>query len=91
MWEDANFSGGFISAAAYTVANFNSPGYSFDNGHPINDAVSSIWNRTSQPLVFYVDADWKNACLTLQPGASAANLVDYGCNDALSSYYDQNA
>jgi hypothetical protein len=61
----------------------------YDNGHPLNNSISSLWNRTTLFASFYPATEWfadpAEGCSTeIAPGASTP--AGSGCaNDVASS------
>ena len=81
VWENANYSGGF---AAWTGSIINLSGKTFDNGHSLNDSISSLWNRTNVYVYFYPDKNWGGGYdLAQSPGGYRENLAVDSKKDGL--------
>jgi hypothetical protein len=72
VWEAANYAGGFREFSG-SVSTFK--GLTYDNGHSVNDTVSSLWNRTSSTVYFYPAANYSGGYdLSETPGGGRQNL-----------------
>lgn len=82
VWEDAGFGRGFAYWGATTVPNY--AGLKFDNGDPMNDHVSSLWNRTTHTVYFYPNSNYSGGYdLSVPSGVSHSNLSADGTRDGL--------
>ncbi|WP_370943046.1 peptidase inhibitor family I36 protein [Amycolatopsis sp. cg5] len=89
VWQDAGFNGGL---AQFGLVYLNYQNAIYDNGLGVNDTVSSIYNRTGDPINFYRNsgANIRDLCFRVEPGSSVTNLAGSGCDNAISSHYSAN-
>jgi hypothetical protein len=88
-WEGPNFSGGFFAHAplssignfgAYTVDGRFVEARRYDNGHPLDNSISSVWNRTSfiaslWPAKWWLTDPDEGCALRVQRGGVEPNLA----------------
>jgi hypothetical protein len=105
-WEGPNFTGGvFVHPPLYSIGRFNAftvdgrfvDARRYDNGHPLDNSISSVWNRTTLFASFYPAREWmadlaEGCSFEIAPGASEPDLAlagspfGTGCgNDVASS------
>jgi hypothetical protein len=81
LWQDANYSGGFIKfASGHLGANY--AGLKFDNGVAVSFNVSSLWNRGSHTVNFRAlpDINGDSFCLQQSSGGFRQNLTLDSCS-----------
>jgi hypothetical protein len=105
-WEGPDFTGGiFVHPPLSSIGNFDAftvdgrfvEARTYDNGHPLNDSISSLWNRTGLFASFYPARWWmadlaEGCSVEVAPGADVPSLAlasspfGTGCaNDVASS------
>jgi hypothetical protein len=90
VYERVNFGAPWGGASrVFGLSDLNWADDVFDDGTPVNDRVSSVWNRTNQYINFYVHAGAHigDLCLRVEPNGSRANLAEQGCDNVVSSHY----
>jgi Peptidase inhibitor family I36 len=107
-WEGPNFSGGFfVHAPLSSIGNFGAyrvdgrfvEARRYDNGHGVDNSISSLWNRTSLfanlwPAAWWMPDPDEGCQLRIPPGGAASDLArdsgpfgSSGCaNDVFSSF-----
>lgn len=80
LFEHANFDGAFIAYTAEAVGScWNLPA-------SWNDRATSLVNRLSRPVRFYLDANCVDSAWYLGANSSQSNLGGTGVNDEITSY-----
>lgn len=84
LWQHSGYQGGFYAFRSVGYGT-NFAGRYFDNGVPIDNNASSLWNRSRYTHRYYTGPNRTGGFLTEPAGSYRYNLAIDGFNDAFSS------